>query len=85
LINLLHQPCPILYALRRYTCAMHARLAELADTVLLAIRACAPHLREIKMSPPLNDKARFGLVTLANKAQAIYLPEIRQLMLSAFQ
>jgi DNA-binding transcriptional LysR family regulator len=61
------------------------QVAEHADTVLLAIRASAPHLTEIKMSPPLNDKARFGLVTLANKAQAIYLPEIRQLMLSAFQ
>jgi DNA-binding transcriptional LysR family regulator len=55
-------------------------LVERTDALLLAIRASAPELVEVKVTPPLNDHARFGLVTLANKAEALYLPEIRQLM-----
>jgi DNA-binding transcriptional LysR family regulator len=61
------------------------QVAEQTDTVLLSIRACAPDLVEVKVTPPLNDKARFGLVTLANKAEALYLPEIRRLMQKTFQ
>lgn len=60
------------------------QVAERTDTLLLAIRDCAPDLVEVKVSPPLNDHARFGLVTLANKAEALYLPEIRQLMRAIF-
>ena len=59
-------------------------VAEHTDTVLLAIRDCAPKLVEVKVTPALNDQARFGLVTLANKAEALYLPEIRQLMQAIF-
>jgi DNA-binding transcriptional LysR family regulator len=61
------------------------QVAEKTDTILLAIRASAPDLVEIQVTPPLNDNARFGLVTLANKAEALYLPEIRQLMQTTFQ
>lgn len=50
------------------------------DTVLLAIRACAPEMLEIQMAPLLKTKARFGLVTIANKSAPIFLPEISKLM-----
>lgn len=60
------------------------QVAEQTDTLLLAIRVCAPELVEVNISPPLNDQARFGLVTLANKAEALYLPEIRKLMTAIF-
>jgi len=55
-------------------------VTEHTDTVLLAIQACAPHLVEVNITPSLEDNARFGLVTLANRAEALYLPEIRKLM-----
>jgi len=60
-------------------------IAERTETVLLAVRACAPELVEVKVTPPLNDHARFGLVTLTHKAEALYLPEIRQLMRHIFK
>mgnify|MGYP000384978293 CR=1 FL=1 len=44
------------------------------------IRACAPHLVELQLKPAINIKARFGLVTIANKAEALFLPEIRKLI-----
>lgn len=56
------------------------QVTEQTDTVLLAIRACAPHLVELPVQPPLKAKARFGLVTIANKAEALFLPEVRSLM-----
>ena len=56
-----------------------------SDALLLAIRACAPDLVELTVSPPLNGNARFGLVTLARKAKALYLPEISQLMRTTFE
>ena len=37
-------------------------------------------MSEIALQPPLKAKARFGLVTIANKAEAMVLPEIRRLM-----
>ena len=55
------------------------------DTLLLAIKASAPDLIEVKIAPSLNDHARFGLVTLANKAEALYLNEIRKLMRAIFK
>lgn len=58
-------------------------LAEHSDTVALVIRACGPRLTELQVHPPLKANARFGLVTIANKAQALYLPEIRKLMAQA--
>jgi DNA-binding transcriptional LysR family regulator len=60
-------------------------VVENTDTLLLAIRGSAPHLVEVKLSPLLNDHARFGLVTLANKAEALYLNEIRKLMRESFK
>lgn len=60
-------------------------VAQQTDTVLLAIRACAPELMEIAVTPALSDKARFGLVTLANKAEPLYLPEIRKVMVNEFR
>lgn len=56
------------------------QVTEQTDTILLAIRACAPHLVELPLQPPLRAQARFGLVTIANKAEALFLPEIRRLM-----
>jgi hypothetical protein len=41
-------------------------------------------LLELKHPPPLKANARFGLVTLAQKAEALYLPEIRKLMATVF-
>jgi hypothetical protein len=35
---------------------------------------------ELQVRPAINIKARFGLVTIANRAEAIFLPEIRALM-----
>lgn len=55
-------------------------LAEKTDAILLAIRACAPDLVEVQLHPPLKTKARFGLVTIANKAEAIFVPELQKLM-----
>lgn len=55
-------------------------LTEKTDAVLLAIRACAPSLVEVQVHPPLRTKARFGLVTIAKKAEAIFLPELQKLM-----
>ena len=56
-----------------------------SDAVLLAIRAAGPMLAEIRIDPPLAANARFGLVTVANRAEAIYLPEIRRLMTTAMR
>ncbi|MBP6893540.1 MAG: LysR family transcriptional regulator [Pseudacidovorax sp.] len=53
------------------------------DAVLLAIRASAPHLVELPLSPPLKTQARFGLVTIASKSEPPFLPVIRGLMREA--
>lgn len=58
-------------------------VAQQTDAVLLAVRACAPDLVEIKVVPALHDSARFALVTLANKAQALHLPEIHTVVVAA--
>lgn len=55
-------------------------VAQQTDIVLLAIRASAPDFVELPIQPALRIKARFGLVTVANKAEALFLPEIRKLM-----
>jgi len=34
----------------------------------------------LKMYPALQARARFGLVTLAHRAQALYLDEVRRIM-----
>lgn len=56
------------------------QVTEETDAVLLAIRASAPHLVELPVSPPLKTKARFGLITIANRSEPLFLPVVRKLM-----
>lgn len=56
-----------------------------SDTVVLAVRAACPQLVALKLLPAMNARARFGLVTMANKAEALFLPEIRQVMAQTWQ
>ena len=55
-------------------------VARRSDTVLLAIRAAAPDLVELKMQPPLAATARFGLVTLRRRTMPPGLAAVRALM-----
>lgn len=50
------------------------------DAVLLAIRRAAPELVELELAPRLDANARFGLVTLAGRAEAHLLPMLRALV-----
>ena len=45
-------------------------VARSTDTVVVAVRALAPDLVELKMNPPLNANARFGWVTLKSRAES---------------
>lgn len=51
-----------------------------SDAVVLTIRAAAPDLIELPMSPPLNAKARFGLVTIAARTEPPLMDKVRALM-----
>ena len=55
-------------------------VARRSDTVLLAIRAAAPDLVELKLQPPLTASARFGLVTLRRRTLPAGLAVVRELM-----
>ena len=55
-------------------------VARQTDAVLLAIRAAAPDLVELRMQPPLERTARFGLVTLRRRTEAPGLQIVRELM-----
>ncbi len=55
-------------------------LARTTDAVLLAVRAAAPDLVELKLTPPLDATARFGLVTLARRTESPALALVRGLM-----
>jgi DNA-binding transcriptional LysR family regulator len=55
-------------------------VARRSDTVLLAIRAAAPDLVELKMQPLLAATARFGLVTLRRRTVPTGLVAVRALM-----
>lgn len=55
-------------------------LTRHTDTVLIAVRAAGPDLRELTMSPALNATARFAMVTLAGRSEAPSLPIVRRLM-----
>jgi len=57
-------------------------VATQSDAVLLAIRASAPQLAELRMNPPLDATARLGLVTLARRSQPPALELVRTLMAS---
>jgi DNA-binding transcriptional LysR family regulator len=51
-----------------------------SDTVLLAIRAAAPDLAELKLQPALGATARFGLVTLKRRTVPPGLAIVQSLM-----
>lgn len=51
-----------------------------SDAVVLTIRAAAPDLTELRLSPPLNAKARFGLVTIAARTEPPLMDKVRALM-----
>ena len=55
-------------------------VARHTNTVALTIRAAAPDLVELPLSPALNVKARFGLVTIAARTEVPLLPKVRALM-----
>jgi DNA-binding transcriptional LysR family regulator len=55
-------------------------VARTSDAVVLAIRASAPDLLELPISPALNAKARFGLVTIASRSEPPLLDKLRALM-----
>lgn len=54
-------------------------VARSSDAVLLAIRAAAPELVELPVRPVMTVKARFGLVTLAGRAEPPSLAILRTL------
>lgn len=51
-----------------------------SDAVLIAIRAAAPDLVELALKPALNATARFGVVTLARRAEPPALSILRKLV-----
>ena len=51
-----------------------------SDAVLLAIRAAAPDLVELKLQPALDATARFGLVTLRRRTAPPALAAVAALM-----
>ena len=55
-------------------------VARHSNTVVLTIRAAAPDLVELPLSPALNVNARFGLVTIAARTEMPLLPKVRALM-----
>ena len=55
-------------------------VARHTNTVALTIRAAAPDLVELPLSPALNVNARFGLVTIAARTEVPLLPKVRELM-----
>jgi len=60
-------------------------VARTSDAVVLAIRASAPDLVELPVSPALNAKARFGLVTIASRTEPPLLGKVRELMQEVMQ
>ena len=53
-----------------------------SDAVVLTIRAAAPDLVELRLSPPLSATARFGLVTIAARTEPPLMDKVRTLMQS---
>lgn len=47
-----------------------AEVARRSDAVLLAVRAAAPELAEISLTPAMSASARFGMITLARRTEA---------------
>ena len=64
-------------------CEEIASLVEVvrdSDAVLIAIRAAAPDLVELALKPAMSATARFGIVTLARRAEPPGLPIVRKLV-----
>lgn len=64
-------------------CEDLASLTEVArrsDAVLLAVRATAPDLVELSLTPPMRANAHFGLVTRAGRSAAPALALVRPLL-----
>jgi len=55
-------------------------VARHTDAVLIAIRAAAPDLVELALKPAMISTARFGIVTLARRAEPPALPIVRKLV-----
>jgi DNA-binding transcriptional LysR family regulator len=55
-------------------------VARSSNAIVLAIRASAPDLVELSVSPALNANARFGLVTMASRTEPPLLGKVRELM-----
>ncbi len=55
-------------------------VARTSNAIVLTIRAAAPDLVELPLTPALNAKARFGLVTIASRTQSPFLGKVRALM-----
>ena len=51
-----------------------------SDAILLAVRAAAPDLVELNVTPPLEATARFGLVTLVGRSEPPLLGVVRGLI-----
>lgn len=54
--------------------------AQQTDAIVFAVFSAAPSLVALPMADPLRSSARFGLVTVASRAQSIFLPEIQRFM-----
>lgn len=50
------------------------------DAVLLSIRAAAPGLQELALTPSMNATARFGLATLTGRSAVPLMSEVRALV-----
>ena len=55
-------------------------IARDTDIVMLALRAGAPDLVELSLSPPLCTHARFGVITLTGRSEPPAMPLIRNLV-----
>jgi DNA-binding transcriptional LysR family regulator len=62
-----------------------ADVARQSNAVLLAVRAAAPGLAELVLTPSLRANARFGMVTRARGNEAPALPAVRQFMQQVLQ
>ena len=55
-------------------------VARSSNAIVLAIRASAPDLVELPLTPSLNANAKFGLVTIASRTEPPLLGKVRDLM-----
>ena len=63
-----------------YLAALPERQRAALEDLRRTIRAAAPDLVELTLRPAMNATARFGIVTLARRAEAPALPIVRKLM-----